>query len=353
MGKRKENKMLKINETPVRTSKNFNINDIELDVNIPQKKEFSNVKIISNDAILENEVSINKLSYGNGKLLEENVEKNSNHKIKIVENKKCETIEIIYTFDDNNTNLVNSIEIYAKSEINVVIKYLSDTDKECFHNGIIKIYGEKNSKANITTINLLNDNSNNFEAIENKLENSANLKYLIIDLGAQNSTINYYANIIGIEAKNEINTIYIGKNGQIKDFNYIAHLKGEKTNVNIDVQGALKDEAKKHFKGTIDFKKGCKKAKGNENEYCYLLSDKAKSIALPMLLCTEDDVEGNHSSASGKIDEQKLFYLMSRGLNYKEATKLIVKANFNKIVQQIKDEELRNDILNEIDKRLD
>lgn len=75
----------------------------------------------------------------------------------------------------------------------------------------------------------------------------------------------------------------------MKDLNYIVHLRGEKTNVDIDVQGALKDSSKKNFKGTIDFKKGCKKAKGNENEYCMLLSDKAKSIALPMLLCTEAD----------------------------------------------------------------
>ena len=40
-----------------------------------------------------------------------------------------------------------------------------------------------------------------------------------------------------------------------------------------------------------------------------LLSDKAKSIALPMLLCTEEDVEGNHSTASGKVDEKQLFTL--------------------------------------------
>ena len=38
-----------------------------------------------------------------------------------------------------------------------------------------------------------------------------------------------------------------------------------------------------------------------------LLSDKAKSIALPMLLCSEEEVEGNHSSAAGKVGEKKLF----------------------------------------------
>ena len=73
-----------------------------------------------------------------------------------------------------------------------------------------------------------------------------------------------------------------------------------------------------------------------------LLSNKAKSIALPMLLCTEEDVEGNHSTASGKVDMKQLFYLMTRGLSYKEAVKLIVKANFQKIIDRINDEELNS-----------
>ena len=135
--------------------------------------------------------------------------------------------------------------------------------------------------------------------------------------------------------------------------NYIAELYGKKSNVNIEVQGALKDKARKNFKGTIDFKTGCKKAVGEENENCMLLSDTAKSIALPMLLCSEEDVEGAHSSSAGKIGEKELFYIMSRGFDLKEAQKLLVRANFNKILENIKNEELKNHVLNKIDSKLD
>ena len=163
---------------------------------------------------------------------------------------------------------------------------------------------------------------------------------------------NYYSNIIGNNANNVLKTIYLGKDKQIKDLNYIAELRGEKSNIDIDVQGALNDEAKKNFKGTIDFKRGCKKSKGNENESCMLLSNRAKSIALPMLLCTEEDVEGNHSTSSGKVDEKQLFYIMARGISYKEAVKLIVKSKFNKIIETVQDSELKEEILKEIDERL-
>ena len=84
-----------------------------------------------------------------------------------------------------------------------------------------------------------------------------------------------------------------------------------------------------------------------------LLSNKAKSIALPMLLCTEEDVEGNHSTASGKVDEKQLFYIMTRGFSYKEAVKLIVKSKFNKIIDRIPDKNLKDEIIKEFDKRLD
>ena len=147
--------------------------------------------------------------------------------------------------------------------------------------------------------------------------------------------------------------IYLGKENQLFDLNYIGELRGKKSNIDIEVQGALKDVAKKHFKGTIDFKKGCKKATGNENEACMLLSDTAKSIALPMLLCSEEEVEGNHSSSAGKIGEKELFYIMSRGFELKEAMKLMVRARFNKILENIKNVELKDEILKEIDIRLD
>ena len=64
-------------------------------------------------------------------------------------------------------------------------------------------------------------------------------------------------------------------------------------------------------------------------------------------------LSGNHSSSAGKIGEKELFYIMSRGFELKEAMKLMVRAKFNKILKNIKDEELRNQILNEIDERLD
>ena len=235
----------------------------------------------------------------------------------------------------------------------VIIKYTSKQENESYHNGIIKAKAEKNSELNIVLVNLMNTKSNNFLAIENEFEENAKINYTIIDFGGKHSITNYYSNLQGDNCDNQLNTIYLGKENQVFDLNYIGELRGKKSNIDIEVQGALKDTSKKHFKGTIDFKKGCKRATGNENEACMLLSDTAKSIALPMLLCSEEEVEGNHSSSAGKIGEKELFYIMSRGFELKEAMKLMVRARFNQILEKIEKKELREEILQEIDKRLD
>lgn len=346
---------IKVNETPVRTSRNFRINNIIIDdINIPTKLDkFKNVTIECKNAKVTDKIeNKEKLTYGNGEILEDNVDNYSNNIIRI-ETTKSEDIKIEYNFDDESLNLINNVEIIANHDTSITIVYKSNTEKECFHNGKIRLVSSEGTKVNIAIVNMLNNKSYNFEAIENTIYSNSSVKYVIVDLGGKYSISNYYSNILGENAKNDLKSIYLGIDNQVKDINYIAHLRGQKTDVNIDVQGALKDNAKKNFKGTIDFKRGCKKAKGDENEFCMLLSPNAKSIALPMLLCTESDVEGNHSTASGRVDNKALFYIMSRGLSEKEAIKLIVRARFNKIIEKIKDEDTKLQVIKEIDSKLD
>lgn len=352
---------LKLNETPVRTSRNFNMNNIKLqDIEIPKKVGvFNNLDIIGESSKIKVEKSSSNeydLTYGLGEILTNQVKNNANQNLKItVDSKVNKEIEIDFNFDKDNVNLVDNIEIIAneKSKATVILKYKSDEESKYFHNGIIKLYAKNDSNINVILINLMSSTSNNFISIDNEFEENSKVNYTIVDFGGKNSISNYYSNLAGDFSDNSINTIYLGNSDQLFDLNYIAELRGEKTNVDIDVQGALKDLARKHFKGTIDFKRGSKKAKGNQNESCMLLSDTAKSLALPMLLCSEEDVEGNHSSSSGKIGDKELFYIMSRGFNQKEAMKLMVRAKFNKILENIKNENLKNEIINEIDKKLD
>lgn len=351
---------LRLNETPVRTSKNFNINDIKLEnVKIPSEiPQFQNVKISYDDSKVnvKDEASNVNLVYGIDKSFTQQIKSSANQNIKLEINSDTETkIEAEFFLDKENAVLLENIEIIASpnTKATVIVKYKADDNIEGFHNGIINLVANENAKINVIVVNLTNIQTNNFVNIQNQIEEKAEVKYTIVDFGGNTSITNYYSNLIGDESSNSLDTICLGREEQIIDLNYIAELRGKKTNIDIEVQGALKDKSKKHFKGTIDFKKGCKKAKGNEHDSCMLLSDTARSISLPMLLCSEEEVEGNHSSAAGKIGPKELFYIMSRGMEQKEAMKLMVRAKFNKTLEKINDENLKNEIISEIDKKLD
>ncbi len=345
---------IKLNQTPVRTSRNYNINNIKLkDIQIPTEiGNFEGLKLKGKTSLVEkvSNLSNMELKYGVGVINEPNV----NLQINIPENLE-KPLELDFMLNEQNRNLVENIVINASEGVQatVILKYETFESVQGFHNGILKVNAGKNAKIDVVLINLVNEQTNNFLSIENLLEEQSHVKYTVVDFGGKNSITNYYSNIKGQKADSTINTIYLGKDNQLFDINYVGELWGEKSNLDIDVQGAIKDNARKHFKGTIDFKRGCKKATGNENEYCTILSDTAKSIALPMLLCEEEDVEGNHSTSAGKIGEKELFYIMSRGFELKEALKLMLRAKFNKVLENIPVEELKEQIISEMEARLD
>ncbi len=350
---------LEFNETPIRTAKNYNINNIKLEnIEIPENiQEFGGLKFLGDITDFEI-LEMNKFTefkYGNGEFLENQIKDKSNKNINInAINNENKELQLDYKFSKDNKNLIENIEINLKEKSNstIILKYKSIDNTDAYQNSKIKVIANKEAKAHIIILNMLNNKSNNFIAIENVLEENADVKYTIIDFGGKNSVTNYYANLNGDNSNNSLNTIYLGNEEQVIDLNYIMECYGKKANAKMDVKGAIDGICKKHFKGTIDFKKGCKKAIGDEKEYCTILSDTAKSISLPVLLCTEEDVEGSHSSACGKIDQEELFYLMTRGLTKTEAQKLIIRAGFNEIIEDIENEKIKKEILEQIDMKL-
>lgn len=259
--------------------------------------------------------------------------------------------EIIAAKDNTENSIVIEAEENSKSEI--IIIYRSEENYEFAYKAKCAIKAAKNSIVKVIKINLMSNNVQFEDLNESFIEDEARLTFSVIDLGGKTSSIKYSGNLEGLKSGNEIKSIYIGTADKKLNNEYECIHKGSNSLSDISVKGALSDSAVKKFKGTIDFRRGAQGSKGAEDEYCMLLSDKARSIALPILLCEEEDVSGAHSASSGKIDENKIFYLMSRGLNYNEARKLIVKSQFNEVIDIINNSKIREEIIREIDRRLD
>lgn len=132
---------------------------------------------------------------------------------------------------------------------------------------------------------------------------------------------------------------YLGKNSQTIDYNIAVNHWGKDTHSEINAAGALMDSAKKVFRGTIDFKTGSSDSKGSENETVIMLGDDVVNKTVPLILCSEENVEGSHGATIGELDDDTLFYFESRGIGREEAERIMAYAALKRLIRLSGDKE--------------
>jgi len=265
-----------------------------------------------------------------------------------------------------NYSLKKPLVIYNITNKDLVSKSINlKFDILLEENSSLKLIEFSNDKS---TTNFININYN-FDVQKNSI-----LKNYKIDNNS-NSNIKYYFNNISQDTnsvseifllssgsefiKNEINCNLNGKyasafvNG-VFILNKTKHHE-IKTNINHLVEntksyqlikGVLEDESKAVYQGKIFVDSKAQKTDGYQLSKAILLNDNTEFNAKPELEIYADDVKCSHGSASGSLNEDSIFYLMSRGLNYKEAKKLLINGFLLDVVEKITDSEIKNLIKN-------
>ena len=131
---------------------------------------------------------------------------------------------------------------------------------------------------------------------------------------------------------------YTGRGSQIFDMNEVVNHFGKRTKSEIHAAGALQEHAEKIFRGTIDFKTGAADSVGNEQETVLMLGDDVKNKTVPVILCSEENVVGNHGATIGELDEDTMFYFASRGINKEQAENMMARAAIEHLKDKINDE---------------
>ena len=128
------------------------------------------------------------------------------------------------------------------------------------------------------------------------------------------------------------------------DMNYVVNHIAPKTLSNLDLRGSLHKNANKTFRGTIDLKKGCSGSKGVEIEDVLFMDDDVVNRTIPLILCSEEDVEGDHGAMAGKIAPDQLYYLCSRGLSEAAAVKMLEDGRIASVIHAIPDENTASEL---------
>lgn len=277
-----------------------------------------------------------------------NQNSNSSHHITIPENYTSEE-PLLLTFElkEESRILADDIVIEAKkgSKATVIIQYTSKGG-EFHHCGRTRVIAEKNADIELIKVQLLNHTSTHTDSIGVTVEEHARARVLIAEMGASNPLSSCNIHLAGEESEAELDILYFGNQTRSIDLSTRAEHRGQKSKSRIRAHGILMDQSKKILRDTLDFVSGSKGSKGREEEQVLMLDPQVKNVSVPILLCGEDDVEGEHAASSGKPDDKKMFYLMSRGISETDARILLAEAAFSSIVETIPEEDTRNTILN-------
>ncbi len=109
---------------------------------------------------------------------------------------------------------------------------------------------------------------------------------------------------------------------------------------------------KRVFRGTIDFKTGSAGSVGSEKETVLMLGDDVVNKTVPLILCAEENVVGNHGATIGELDEDTLFYFESRGISRAQAENILAAPPIERLARTVEDEAAQAAILSELEEVL-
>ena len=326
----------------------------------------------------------NKIVFINGRIEKIDFDYEKKGQIEIID--QSETINKF----DNNNSLSDLNNAFTNKCFKIVIKtgyqllkpliiYHTTNSKIWSKNINLRLDFELQDDSCFRLIDLFNDTSEknflnifyNFNLKEDailknykvdKLENK-NIKYSFNNIVQNKNTIsetfilssgsNFFKSEINCNLKGEHSSAFVNgifsldKNKHHEIRTTINHLT-ENTKSYQLIKSVLEDSSKAVYQGKIYVNSVAQKTDGYQLSKAILLNKDSEFNAKPELEIYADDVKCSHGSASGSLDEDSVFYLMSRGLNYNQARELLINGFLLDVVEKITDSEIKNLIKNMI-----
>ena len=337
-----------------------------------------------NTSIFVDGLEHNKIVFINGRVEKIDFDYEDKNKIDIKEDSN------IYNKFENNNSLIDLNNAFTNKSYKILVKkdykvkrpliiYHITNNKIESKNINLSLYFELEENSSLRLIDLFNDTSkNNFlnifynfdlkkdSVLKNykidKIENK-NIKYSFNNIEQETNSVSetFILSSGSFFSKNEINCNLKGKYSSAF-INGIFSLSKEKhheirTTINHItentksyqlIKSVLDDSSKAVYQGKIFVNSKAQKTDGYQLSKAILLNKASEFNAKPELEIYADDVKCSHGSASGSLNEDSIFYLMSRGLNYEQSRELLINGFLLDVIEKITDSEIKNLIKNTI-----
>lgn len=240
------------------------------------------------------------------------------------------SIEVYLNAMDSASSVV-SLAVVALDESKVSLRVHADSPEG--GSGVVgvqlRLIAHPQAQIQVETLQTLDDGYTYIENIATQVFEQSRIALDQTVLGSHATYTGAAANLADDQAQVEMNTHYLGRDDMVLDFNYIIRQRGTNTTSLLLANGVLADSAQKTLRGTIDLINGCGGSAGREQETVLIASETARNKTLPVILCNEDDVAGDHGATIGHVNPEQLEYLQSRGLSTEQAEKLFIGAQFD------------------------
>ncbi len=250
-----------------------------------------------------------------------------------------------------NINLRLDFELEENSSLKLIDFFNDITDKNfmnIFYNFKLKFYSIlKNYKIDKSLNQNLKYSFNNIDQGKNSISET-----FIFSAGS-----NYFKNEINCNLAGEyssafINGIFSLKNNQQHEIRSTINHLVENTKSYQLIKSVLGKNSKAAYQGRIHVDSKAQKTDGYQLSKAILLDETSEFNAKPELEIYADDVKCSHGSTSGNVDREAIYYLMTRGISEKIATKIIIKGFLSDIVSEVQNPEIKKIIENHLEKNI-
>lgn len=353
--------MNQMNQLPVPTWNRTGVNKLDQKASLPEREFEPGSRVAYNEKLptgislmddLPEELAA--IPNGMGEALDQFVRSGADKTCYLLATEPVKDPVVVNQVLDLNTPVLRThfaVEAKPGSAITVIQINRGDSTDGILGN-LTQINANENSLVRLIQVQLLGKNSQSFDAVGARIGKGARVELIRAVLGGKTAACGSLALLESQEGIYEQKTAYFCEQEQIFDFNDIARHIGTRTESQMNTAGVLSGNSSKILRGTIDFKAGASHSVGHENETVLLLSPKARNRTVPLILCGEESVLGQHAASIGQFDEKQLYYLCSRGLSLIQAKRLLIESRFMPVLEQLP-EELRAEILSAMERRLD
>ena len=246
-----------------------------------------------------------------------------------------------------NINLRLNFELYENSSLRLIDLFRDTSEKNflnIFYNFDLKENSIlKNYKVDKFENKNIKYSFNNIEQEKNSISET-----FILSSGSNFCKNEINCNLNGEYSSAFVNGIFSINNNKHHEIRTIINHLTENTKSYQLIKSVLEDSSRAVYQGKIFVNSKAQKTDGYQLSKAILLNKDSEFNAKPELEIYADDVKCSHGSASGSLNEDSIFYLMSRGLNYHQSRELLINGFLLDVVEKITDPEVKNLIKNMI-----